>query len=66
MRSALSEVPNRICISVSGRKDINFPKRHVLQLFRIPDDGQSPQTQLFCVMHPIATTLSILFVGLLD
>jgi hypothetical protein len=32
---------NRICL----RPQAQFPKRCVFFLFRIPDDGQSPQTQ---------------------
>jgi hypothetical protein len=49
LRLALSKRPNRAGLPSFPwrRKRIQFPKRCVFQLFRILDEGQSPQIQWF-------------------
>jgi hypothetical protein len=49
--------PNKV--GTWGRKQIQFPQRYVFELFRIPDNGQSSQTQQFLVLYTFVKTRSI-------
>jgi hypothetical protein len=43
------------------QKQIQFPKTLCFLEFRIKNDGQSPETPLFLVLHTIVRTLQIYF-----
>jgi hypothetical protein len=59
LRWALSTGPNRVGVSFPLPEDgnrLSF-RNDVFYLFRIPDDGQGPQTQWFWVLYTIIRTL---------
>jgi hypothetical protein len=59
LKLALSKELNRIVASLPlpQHGKIHFLKRFVFKLFKIPDHGQSPQTQYFWELHAIVRTL---------
>jgi hypothetical protein len=62
----LSKGPNRVCVSPPHLRTEIDPVSEALcfLVFRIPDDGRSPETQWFWVLYIIARIIQILIISL--